>query len=51
MKMTDDTVSNTVLTEHMQFALSLVKVWTIEYEGSSGISVRKNIQKKNLFST
>lgn len=51
MKRTDDAVSSTVLTEHMQFSLSLVKVWTIEYEGSSGISVRKNIQEKNLFST
>lgn len=45
MSMTDDTVSNPVLTEHMQFSMSVVKVWMIEYEGSSGITVRKNIRK------
>lgn len=48
MKMTDGTVSNPVLTEHVQFSLSLVKVWMIEYEGSSVIAVRNNTQKKKI---
>ena len=49
MKMTDDTVCNLVLTEHVQFSLSLVKIWVIEYEGNSVISVRKSIQKITYF--
>jgi len=44
------TVSNPVLKKHMWFSLSLMKIWMIEYEGKSEISVRKYSREKSIFS-